>query len=596
MSVSDNALSVAAPTAAVLLQRRVAAGATVAAGETLAVLESMKMQIPVAAPAAGRVLEWLAEEGDTLAQDQVLLRLGPVAEEAAASEGAGADAEGAAADPALAQLQSRLEATGDAARAEQSEKRHASGYRTARENLADLVDPDSFVEYGQLAVAAQRGRRDADSLRRDTAADGVITGRARILGMPAAVVVNDYSVLAGTQGYFHHHKLDRLFALARAEALPVVMYAEGGGGRPGDTDVSTQVAGLDLSTFGAWAGLRGVVPRIAVANGYCFAGNAALFGAADITIATRRSWIGMAGPAMIEGGGLGRVAPTEIGPVETQATNGVLDIVAEDEAEATQRARQALGLLCGQPGRGEAHEQAGIGGLLPSDRRYAYEVRRILERLFDRADLLELRAGYGRAVVTALARLGGRPVGVLASDCRHLGGAIDAEAADKAADFIALCGRSGLPVVSLVDTPGFMVGPDSEDEGAVRRMARLFAEGAQAPVPWVAIFLRRGYGLGAMALAGGSFSRPAYVAAWPAGEFGGMGLEGAVKLGYRKELEAIADVQQRQQRFDELLAQAYERGRATEMAAHLELDAVIAPEATRDTVLAVLSGLAPAGR
>ncbi|WP_043769391.1 carboxyl transferase domain-containing protein [Algiphilus aromaticivorans] len=596
MSVSDNALSVAAPTAAVLLQRRVAAGATVAAGETLAVLESMKMQIPVAAPAAGRVLEWLAEEGDTLAQDQVLLRLGPVAEEAAASEGAGADAEGAAADPALAQLQSRLEATGDAARAEQSEKRHASGYRTARENLADLVDPDSFVEYGQLAVAAQRGRRDADSLRRDTAADGVITGRARILGMPAAVVVNDYSVLAGTQGYFHHHKLDRLFALARAEALPVVMYAEGGGGRPGDTDVVTQVAGLDLSTFGAWAGLRGVVPRIAVANGYCFAGNAALFGAADITIATRRSWIGMAGPAMIEGGGLGRVAPTEIGPVETQATNGVLDIVAEDEAEATQRARQALGLLCGQPGRGEAHEQTGIGGLLPSDRRYAYEVRRILERLFDRADLLELRAGYGRAVVTALARLGGRPVGVLASDCRHLGGAIDAEAADKAADFIALCGRSGLPVVSLVDTPGFMVGPDSEDEGAVRRMARLFAEGAQAPVPWVAIFLRRGYGLGAMALAGGSFSRPAYVAAWPAGEFGGMGLEGAVKLGYRKELEAIADVQQRQQRFDELLAQAYERGRATEMAAHLELDAVIAPEATRDTVLAVLSGLAPAGR
>ena len=596
MPASDHALTVAAPTAAALLQRRVAVGATVAAGETLAVLESMKMQIPVAAPAAGRVLEWLAEENDTLAQDQVLLRLGPVAEEAAASEGAGEEAAAAAADPAMAQLQARLEATSDAARAEQSEKRHASGYRTARENLADLVDADSFVEYGQLAVAAQRGRRDADSLRRDTAADGVITGRARILGLPAAVAINDYSVLAGTQGYFHHHKLDRLFALAHAEALPVVMYAEGGGGRPGDTDVVTQVAGLDLSTFGAWAGLRGVVPRIAVANGYCFAGNAALFGAADITIATRRSWIGMAGPAMIEGGGLGRVAPTEIGPVETQATNGVLDIVAEDEADATRRARQALGLLCGQPGRSEAHEQAGIGGLLPGDRRYAYEVRRILERLFDREDLLELRAGYGRAVVTALARIGGRPVGVLASDCRHLGGAIDAEAADKAADFIALCGRSGLPIVSLVDTPGFMVGPDSEDEGAVRRMARLFAEGAQAPVPWVAIFLRRGYGLGAMALAGGSFSRPAYAAAWPAGEFGGMGLEGAVKLGYRKELEAIADAQQRQQRFDELLAQAYERGRATEMAAHLELDAVIAPEATRDTVLAVLSGVAPAGR
>lgn len=237
---------------------------------------------------------------------------------------------------------------------------------------------------------------------------------------------------------------------------------------------------------------------------------------------------------------------------------------------------------------GVAPDQQGIGTLLPADRRYAYDVRRVVAQLFDADSVLELRAPRGRAVLTALARLDGRPVGVLASDCRHLGGAINADAADKAADFVALCGRQGLPIVSLIDTPGFMVGPVSEAQGAVRRMSRLFAEGVQAPVPWLAVFLRRGYGLGAMALAGGSFARPAYAVSWPSGEFGGMGLEGAVKLGYRRELEAIADPEARQRRFDALLAEAYERGRATEMAAHLELDAVIEPERTRAVLTAVL--------
>ncbi|MCK5769917.1 carboxyl transferase domain-containing protein [Algiphilus sp.] len=575
-----------APTAAVVARRVAAPGEAVDAGATLLVLESMKMQIPVAARAAGRVTEWLVADGDTVTQDQPLARFEAAALPASGPQAATADTGGG--EPGRADLRARLHATGDDARAEQRDARHARGYRTARENVADLCDRDSFVEYGQLAVAAQRGRRDADSLRRDTAADGVITGRARIDGAEAAVIVNDYSVLAGTQGYFHHRKLDRMLGIARDERLPVVMFAEGGGGRPGDTDVTTQVAGLELTTFALWAGLRGVVPRVAVANGYCFAGNAALFGAADITIATRRSWIGMAGPAMIEGGGLGKVAPTAIGPAAEQVDNGVVDLLAEDEADATRLARRALGLLRGTRVSGVAPDQQGIGALLPADRRYAYDVRRIVAQLFDADSVLELRAARGRAVLTALARLDGRPVGVLASDCRHLGGAIDAEAADKVADFVALCGRQGLPIVSLIDTPGFMVGPESEAQGAVRRMSRLFAEGVQAPVPWLAVFLRRGYGLGAMALAGGSFARPAYAVSWPSGEFGGMGLEGAVKLGYRRELEAITDPEARQRRFDALLAEAYERGRATEMAAHLELDAVIEPERTRAVLTAVL--------
>lgn len=577
-----------APSASLVAALQVAEGQTVEAGTTLALLESMKMQIPVAARTAGHVEQWLVAEGDTVTADQAIAYFTP-APSPTSNEGSAASTPSGDSAAALEDFRFQRDATSDQARAPQAEKRHAKGFRTARENLDDLCDRDSFLEYGQLAVAAQRSRRDRDALRHDTAADGVITGQARVDGLPTVVIINDYSVLAGTQGYFHHHKLDRMLGIAKAQALPVVMYTEGGGGRPGDTDVTTQIAGLNLTTFGLWAGLRGFVPRVAVANGYCFAGNAALFGAADITIATRQSWIGMAGPAMIEGGGLGRFAATEIGPIEVQQRNGVVDIVAEDEAEATTLSRKALGYLRGTRVNGAALDQSHIGALLPADRRYAYDIRQLLVQLTDVESLLELRPGYGKAVITAFARFEGRPVGLLASNCRHLGGAIDAEAADKAADFVALCDRFALPVVSLIDTPGFMVGPDSEEQGAARRMPRLFAEGAQARIPWVAIFLRRGYGLGAMALAGGSFARPIYAAAWPTGEFGGMGLEGAVKLGYRTELEAIADPEQRQARFDALLAHAYERGRATEMAAHLELDAVIEAQDTRAVIASALA-------
>lgn len=584
-----------APSAALVSALQVTEGEAVQPGATLAVLESMKMQIPLAARSAGHIQRWLVAEGDTVEQDQPIAHFAPAP--SAAKEGGSAPVPTAGdTDKALDDFRAQRDATSDAARPGPTDKRHEKGFRSARENLDDLCDRDSFLEYGQLAVAAQRGRRERDALRHDTAADGVITGQARIDGASAVVIVNDYSVLAGTQGYFHHHKLDRMLSIARDQGLPVVMFTEGGGGRPGDTDVTTQIAGLNLTTFGLWAGLRGHVPRIAVANGYCFAGNAALFGAADITIATRQSWIGMAGPAMIEGGGLGRYAPTDIGPIEVQQGNGVVDMVADDEAGATALARQALGYLRGARVQTRPPTEDSLAGLLPADRRYAYDIRRVLARLVDDQSLLELRPRYGAAVVTALARFEGRPVGVLASDCRHLGGAVDAESADKAADFVSLCDRFGLPIVSLIDTPGFMVGPESEQQAAARRMPRLFAEGAQARVPWIAIILRRGYGLGAMALAGGSFARPVYAAAWPTGEFGGMGLEGAVKLGYRKELEAIDDPQQRQARFDALLAQAYEQGRATEMAAHLEIDAVIEPQQTRGVINAALAAQESDGR
>ncbi len=497
--------------------------------------------------------------------------------------------------PDLADLRARIERGSDRARTEATAKRHDRGFRTARENLADLVDPGTFTEYGALAVAAQRRRRDYEELQRETSGDGVITGVAAVNGAfvdaaqaRTAVAVYDYSVLAGTQGYFHHAKLDRILDIAARQRLPVVMYTEGGGGRPGDTDVTTQIAGLNVSTFAAWSALNTGKPRIAVNNGFCFAGNAALFGAADLRVATRASSIGLAGPAMIEGGGLGSFRPGEIGAAEVQTRNGVIDCLVEDEAAATALAKRLLWYFQGDVAATETAEQSALRAALPEDRRWGYAVRPIIDTLFDTGSFTELRRVYGRSVITGLARLGGRAVGVLASDCQQLGGAVDSEASDKASRFLRLCDRTGLPVVSLVDTPGFMVGPDSEAEGAVHRMSALFEAAATLRTPILAVFLRKAYGLGAMALVGGSFAVPDYAIAWPSAEFGGMGLEGAVRLGFRKELEAEQDPEKRQALFDSLLGELYDRGKAVEAASHLEIDAVVDPAETRDHLINAL--------
>ncbi len=493
-------------------------------------------------------------------------------------------------------LKERLAATEDAARPEAVAKRHARGGRTARENLADLTDGAPLSEYGQLAVAAQRTRREGEALFSDTAADAVITaiGPVNAALFPpeinrTALIVNDYTVLAGTQGYFHHRKIDRLLSLAAHDRLPIVMFTEGGGGRPGDTDVLVSMAGLNVPTFHRWAALAGEVPRIAVNHGFCFAGNAALFGAADVRIATEASCIGMAGPAMIEGGGLGSWEPKDIGPVSVHRKNGVVDIVVTDEAAATEMAKRVLSFVQGPLADWQACDQTALSALMPANRRYAFDVRQILKHLFDVESFIETRPDMGRAIVTGLARIEGRAVAVLASDCRHLGGAIDGESATKAAALYQLAERWRLPVVSFIDTPGFMVGPDSEAAGAPRLMSDLFIAGATLTQPIVAVFLRRAYGQGAMAMTGGSFEVPRYAVSWPQGEFGAMGLEGAVQLGFRQELAEAPDEASRQALFDKLLAEMYEKGRATEAASYLEIDAVIQPEDTRAAIVAALT-------
>ena len=467
-------------------------------------------------------------------------------------------------------------------------RRRKTGQRTVRENIADLCD-GHFLEYGALAVAAQRKRRSIEDLTSRTPADGVVAGigqiNASLFGEDRArcmIIAYDYTVLAGTQGFFGHKKKDRMLRLAHEQRLPVILFAEGGGGRPGDVDADgVVVAGLDLSTFAMFAGLSGKVPTVGIVSGKCFAGNAVLLGCCDVIIAAQNANIGMAGPVMIEGGGLGTFEPEDIGPADVQTRNGVVDMAVANDVEAVAAARRYLSYFQGTALQWEAADQRPLRNMIPGQRRYAYDVRAVIKTIADTDSFLELRPRFGPEMITGLMRIEGRPFGVIANNCQHQAGAIAAEGADKAARLMQLCDAHGLPMVSLVDTPGFMVGPDVERRAQVRHVCRMFVVGSHLTVPFFTVFLRRGYGLGAQAMAKGGFHEPFFAAAWPTGEFGGMGLEGAVRAGFRKELEAMKDPQQREALYDKLLASLYERGKAINMASYLEIDAVIDPADTR---------------
>ncbi|RMI27787.1 acyl-CoA carboxylase subunit beta [Nocardia stercoris] len=485
----------------------------------------------------------------------------------------------------LTEVLARRHLTTDAARPEPVARRHAAGRRTARENIADLVDPGSFVEYGRFATAAQERQRELAELVVQTPADGLVGGTAAIDGRACAVLSYDYMVLAGTQGMRGHRKSDRLIEVAQRMSLPAVFFTEGGGGRPNDTDYPA-VSALDVGSFALWGALD--TPRIAVVSGRCFAGNAVLAGCADLRIATPEANLGMAGPAMISGGGLGDYAPEEIGPVSDQAAAGVLDIVVDDEAEAVETVRRLLSYLetpgdAGKP----AVDPAALRDTLPAYDREAFDVCPLVECLADADSVTWLRAGWARELVTALARIDGIPVGILANQSTVHAGALTADASVKAADFLDLCERWRLPVVSLVDTPGFMVGPDAERTGLVRHASRLVTAGARLTVPLVGVVLRRGYGLGAQAMLGGSTHRPLLTVAWPTAHLAPMGIEGAVRLALAKQLDALPEAD-REATVAAATTAYRDNVKALNVARVLEIDDVIDPADTRHVVAATL--------
>ena len=561
-------------------------GDDVAQGQRVAILESMKMEHEISTSISGTIEKLFVEVGETVLEGQELISLVPKEISQTGDEDESEiDLDHIRDD--LAEVKERHDIGLDGRRPDAVEKRRGREQRTARENIADLVNIESYIEYGPLVVAPQRKRRSVEDLILNTPADGMIAGIGEVNAdtfpeekAQCVVMSYDYTVLAGTQGGQNHRKKDRLFEIAKRWKLPVIFFTEGGGGRPGDTD-GMQVAGLDCLAFGLWADLSGVVPLVGINSGYCFAGNAAILGCCDVIIATENSNIGMGGPAMIEGGGLGVYQPSDIGPMDVQTQNGVVDILVKDEEEAVAVAKKYLAYFQGTIPEWDCEDQRKLRHLVPENRVRAYEVREIIDTLFDSDSVLEIRKEFGLGIITSLARIEGIPVGVIANNPSHLGGAIDSDAADKASRFMQLCDAFGLPIINLCDTPGFMVGPEAEKTGLVRHVSRMFVTARSVTSPTCTIVLRKAYGLGAQAMASGGFKFPLFTVAWPTGEFGGMGLEGAVKLGYRKELEAIEDPEERETAYQALVDRMYEVGKALSMADHFEIDDVIDPSDSR---------------
>ncbi|MGB5758516.1 MAG: carboxyl transferase domain-containing protein, partial [Acidimicrobiales bacterium] len=595
---ADGTVAVEAPLQGTIVAVNVAEGEPVADGQQLLVMEAMKMEHEIRARFAGIVRRVAVAVGDTVFDGHALVFV-EQAEVDVAGEAASAGVDLDLIRPDLAETFERRAYGLDENRPDAVAKRHGRGHRTARENLAQLVDEGTFIEYGRLMVAAQRKRRDFQDLLENTSGDGMVAGVGSVNGdlfdedrAQTMVMSYDYMVLAGTQGGQNHRKKDRLFELAQHNRLPVVLYAEGGGGRPGDTD-GIGGSGLDCWAFTLFAELSGLVPVVGITNGRCFAGNAVLLGCCDVIIATEGSNLGIGGPAMIEGGGLGIFKPEEVGPTDVQVPNGVIDILVRDEEEATEVAKRYLAYFQGRIDTWEAPDQRMLRHIVPENRKRVYDMRDVIHNLCDVHSVLELRPDWGHGVITALARIEGRPIGIVANNPHHLAGAIDATAGDKGARFMQLCDAHDIPLLFLCDTPGIMVGPQAEYEATVRHAARMFVTAASIDVPFMTIVTRKGYGLGAQAMAGGSFKATSFTVAWPTGEFGGMGLEGFVKLGYRKELEAIEDPAERLAAYEKRVARLYDMGKAVNTGSYFEIDDVIDPAESRDWILMALRSAPP---
>lgn len=350
---------------------------------------------------------------------------------------------------------------------------------------------------------------------------------------------------------------------------------------------------MHCDSFTFLAQLSGRVPLVGITTGICFAGNAVLLSTCDVIIATANSNIGIGGPAMIEGGGLGIYRPDEIGPMSEQVPNGVVDIAVADEFEAVDVAKRYLSYFQGSVEDWECADQNLLRHAIPENRLRVYDIRKLIETLADTDSVLELRARFGLTMITALARIEGRPIGIVANNTVYKGGAIDSDGADKAARFMKLCDNFNIPILMLDDCPGIMVGPEDEKTALVRHSGRMFLVGAHVTVPLFTVVLRKSYGLGGQAMGGGTHSLPSMIVAWPTSEFGPMGLEGQVKLGMIATLQAIEDPAERQATYERLVAGLYEQGKGIWAAHGYEVDDMIDPADTRRWLMAGLKAQPP---
>jgi len=594
----DGTIGLAAPIQGTIVAISVAVGDQVRQGQQVAVVEAMKMEHVITARESGIIRGVTMAAGDVVREGYPIVFLEPAVVEG----GAVGAAEAVDPDHIRADLQEVIDRhafTLDENRPQAVAKRHALGNRMPRENIAQLADAGSFTEYWPLVVAMQHHRHDLETLRRQTPADGLLAGMCTInadIVAPdrarAMIVHYDYTVLAGTQGRRNHYKQDRMFELAHRARIPVVLFGEGGGGRPGDDNNGPRIA-VDTTTFTTFSKLSGLVPLVSIVNGRCFAGNTALVACCDVIIATESTTLAMGGPAMIEGGGLGIYTPEECGPMSFQVPNGVVDILVKDEEAAVATAKKYLSYFQGPVEHWEAPDQRQLRHIIPENRLRLYDMREIIHTLADNDSVLEIREKFGVGIITAFIRVEGRPMGVIANNPHHLAGAIDSDGADKAARFLRLCDAFDIPVLSLMDCPGMMVGPDVERTGLVRHCVRLFNTGANMTAPFFGVVVRKAYGLGVQAMLGAGSLVGFFTVAWPTAEFAGMNIEGSVKLGYRKELMAIEDPEARRAEFDRRVTTAYETAKAVNAGVGGGLDDVIDPAETRAWIMMGLRSQPP---
>jgi acetyl-CoA carboxylase carboxyltransferase component len=588
-AVDPASTTVTADVDGVVVDVLVRPGATVRKGQDLVIVESMKMQFAVVAPMDGQVAEVAVEVGHQCRVGTRVAMIDQIAATDAGAQAAGgvATLDESAARSVLVALEEHRELTTDHARSEAVTKHRPSGRLTARAIIGSLFELDTFVEIGGLAVASRAWRDPVDELARRTPADGVIVGYGDVAQPDThaanrrfAVIAYDATVLAGTQGVIGTEKVERVIRQAERERLPVILLANGGGGRPGDLPAG--VPHRPLAIFREFGRLARHVPLIGMATGNCFAGNAALLGCCHLIVATTDSVVGLGGPVVVEAAGLGRHEPSALGQAPLLHRLGIVDIVTDDDERAVEAVRSLASYASRSSAPSfEAPDQTRLRQLVPSNSRRAYDMRAVLDVIGDVGSVIEVGSGCGGTMLTAFARVDGQPIGIIANNPAVAGGAIDGSGAAKATKFLKSNESIGLPILFLCDTPGFAVGPEAEASGQLRDFGEFLTAGAQIDVPFGAVVTRKAFGLGAVAMCGGSARAPWFYVAWPHAEFGGMPPEASVRLSAARELEAIDDGHEREREFERRVDRAREHSAAINNARTFRVDDVIDPATTR---------------
>ena len=588
-----NTEAVPAPLQATVSEILVDEGDVVREGQLLMVMSALKMEHEVTAQVGGVIRQLTVAVGETVYEGH------PVAFVEVMDVGEAIEQEERTVDldyvrPSLQALFDRREFGLDKNRPDAVERRHSRDRRTVRENVTQLIDPGSWVEYGPLTISGPRAGLSLEDLIRKTPADGLVAGIGSVNGdlfdkkrARTVFISYDDTVLAGTQGMRGHDKTDRMVELANDLSLPVIFHAEGAGGRSGGGPVGNPDDGPagrghpSVRTFEMMAQLSGTVPMIGVTAGWCYAGNASILGLTDIIIATEDSLIAMGGPSTIEGGGMGVFLPEEVGPTSDTVPAGTVDILVKDHDEAIAASKKCLSYFQGSIDQWECADQRLLRHIIPENRHRSFDIRELIRDLADQDSVLELRPEFGISMITAFIRIEGHPFGLTANNNAYIGGAIDSPGSDKVARFWQLCDAYNIPIITLVDTPGMMVGPEVEKTGLVRHCSRLFVTGANLESPRFSVILRKGYALGSIAVMTGSGRAPIFTVTWPDGEFGGMNLESGVLLSNRDALAQIEDIDERAAAYDEMVESAYERSSALNAGSVFGVDDVIDPAETR---------------